>query len=377
VLTSASEFPLETANLSVRPFSALRDGREVEAWVLAGRGGLRLEVLTYGGIVSRLLLQEGSGQFVDVVLGPSALEEYLDNRPYFGAIVGRVAGRMTGAKFSLDGSDYAVSCNEPPNHLHGGTKGFDKQLWSATPASRADGAPSLRLHYRSRDGEEGYPGNVAVSVTYTVTDDNIFLVETCAEADRATPFSLTNHSYFNLGGEGSGSIADHTLQVYADDFIGTHEDLTLLDRAEPVEGRADDLREPRLLGDVLPLLSGGHGALYPVGKPAHPGALVPVARLTHPPSGRVLMCSTTNTHLQVYTASAFDGSIIGKSGLPYGKYAGICLECEGYANGANAPEMGDIILRPGAAQIHMTAYAFTTMEQRPPTGTDIEGGLAR
>jgi aldose 1-epimerase len=250
-------------------------------------------------------------------------------------------------------------------------------LWNATPLSRPDGAPSLRLHYRSRDGEEGYPGNVDVSVTYTVTNDNIFLIETSAEADRATPFSLTHHSYFNLGGEGSGSIADHTLQVYADSLIETHEDLTLLDRAEPVDGRWDDLREPRRLADVLPLLSRDHGALYLVRKPAHPGELVPVARLTHPPSGRVLTCSTTNTHLQVYTASAFDGSIIGKSGRPYERYAGICLECEGYANGANAPEMGDIILRPGETQTHTTAYAFTTMEQRPPTSADIEGGLAR
>jgi aldose 1-epimerase len=362
-------------SISVRPFGVLSDGSSVEAWLLRGRGGLTLEVLTYGGIVSRLLLPDGEGAVVDIVLGFHDLKRYLHGHPYFGAIIGRVAGRITGAKFRLDGHSYAVSRNEPPNHLHGGFRGFDKQLWKATPVGRTDHAPSLRLHYRSPDSEEGYPGNVDVFVTYTVANDNVFLIETSATTDRATPFSLTHHSYFNLAGEGSGSIANHTLQTYADSTIGTREDLTLLDRAASVEGQADDLREPRLLAEVLGSLASDHGALYPIQRSTTPGTLVPVARLTHPASGRVLTCSTTNSHLQIYTASAFDGSIVGKSGRSYEKYAGLCLECQGYANGANAPEVGDSILRPTMPHIHATAYAFTTIDPGPAIAPGLEGGL--
>ncbi len=348
-------------SINVRPFGCLEDGRLVESWSLSGAGGLTVEALTYGGIVTKLILPDRNGRDADVVLGFNDLGSYLQGHPYFGSIVGRVAGRMKGAEFHLEGRSFQLPCNEPPNHLHGGYRGFDKQLWRATTVVRPDHAPSLRLDYRSCDGEEGYPGNVDVSVTYTVTNDNVFLIETRATTDQATPFSLTHHSYFNLAGEGSGSIANHVLQIDADEFIGMNEDLTLSDCPETVEGTPNDLRIATPLAGRLTHLASDHGAMYPVRKPTAAGGVVKIAELTHPESGRVLTCSTTNTHLQLYTASALDGSITGKSGRPYAKYAALCLECEGYPNGANRPNLGDIILRPGAPQHHITAYAFSSL----------------
>ncbi len=348
-----------SSSLNVRLFGSLPTGEPVEAWTLTGASGLVLEIITYGGIVTKLLLPDGERRWVDVVLGLSNLDSYLAGHPYFGAIVGRVAGRISNARFQLAGRTYGLARNEPPNHLHGGVSGFDKKVWHPTPEVRPDGAPSLRLSYRSPDGEEGYPGTVSASVTYTITNDNSFVIDTMATTDHATPFSLTHHSYFNLAGEGSGSIENHLLQIDADECIGTDDQLTLLDKTEPMCGTAEDFRSPRLLADAIPLLMRNHGTLYPVRRSRDEHELVRVAQLIHLASGRVLTCSTTTSHLQIYTASGLDGSHIGKSGARYEKYAGICLECEGYPNGANVPELGNIILHVGTPQRHRTVYAFS------------------
>jgi aldose 1-epimerase len=350
------------ARLNSRTFGFLPTGESVEAWTLSGSGGLELEAITYGGIVTRLLAPDCDGRLADVVLGFNDLDSYVGGHPYFGAIAGRVAGRITGASFNLGGKTYELSRNDPPNHLHGGVQGFDKRIWSATPMDRSDGVPSLRLTYRSPDGEEGYPGTVDVTVTYTVTSDNVFLIETEAVTDQPTPFNLTHHSYFNLAGEATGSIADHELQIRADESVVTDKHMTLLPRCGSVTGQGNDFRHPRRLQAAIPLLFQNHGDLYlipktssnnPISKPLH------VARLVHPGSGRVLDVSTTETHLQLYTGAALDGSLTGKSGTQYAKHGGICLECEGYPDGVNAPSLGDIILRPGPPRLQTTAYALS------------------
>jgi aldose 1-epimerase len=350
-----------------RHFGSLLTGEAVEAWTLTGSAGLKVEAITYGGIVTKLLYPEGEGRWVDIVLGFNELQPYLEGHPYFGAIVGRVAGRISKASFAVDGNAFHLQTNEPPNHLHGGAQGFDKKIWTATALTTEEGAPSLRLTYCSPHNEEGYPGMVRVSVTYTITNENAFVIDTHACTDRPTPLSLTHHSYFNLAGEGSGSIAGHTLQVYADEFIETRENLSLADRLEPVDDLADDLRLPTPLAERLPRLTQDHGALYAVPRPAVTVQPVKIAELAHPASGRTLTCSTTNPYLQLYTASHFDGSITGKSGRPYEKYAGICLECEGYPNGASRPDLGDIILRPGTPQNHRTIYAFSSQPGKEST----------
>jgi aldose 1-epimerase len=352
----------------------LPSGEPVEAWTLTGASGLIVEAITFGGIVTKLLYPQGDGDWLDLVLGFEDLQPYVEGHPYFGAIVGRVAGRLSNSRFDVDGETFQLTANEGPHHLHGGLRGFDKRIWTAAARTLEDGSPSLKLSYCSPAGEEGYPGTVRVEVTYTVARDNTFVIDTYACADRPTPLSLTHHSYFNLAGEGSGSIAGHTLQILSDRFVEANEDLSLSDRLRSVDGLYDDLRQPVALEERLPRLAHGHGALYAVPEARVPGEPVKIAQLTHPESGRVLTCSTTLPYLQLYTASAFDGSITGKSGRRYGQYAGLCLECEGYSNGASRPDMGDILLRPGAPQRHRTLYAFSSPRENSSRSVDEQKG---
>jgi aldose 1-epimerase len=358
------------ATLNSKSYGLLSDGQSVEAWTLAVPSGLTVEVITYGGIVTRLLVPDRNGNLDDVVLGCADLNGYLAGHPYFGAIAGRVAGRITGAAFHLEGKTYRLARNDPPNHLHGGVHGFDKKVWSATPVDRADRAPSLRLSYRSPDGEEGYPGNVDVTVTYTVTHDNTFQIESNATSDRPTPINLTSHSYFNLAGESAGSIADHELQIFADESVAADESMTLLGRLESVTGRGNDFRRPRRLGEAIPQLYQNHGDLYLLS--GHPSAapnseLARAAQLVHPRSGRVLNVFTNEKYMQFYTGSHLDGSITGKSGARYSRHSGLCLECHGYPDGVNTPQLGDIILRRNAPQHRATAYAFSTTSELGPS----------
>ena len=344
--------------ISSRIFGLLPAGQTVEAWTLTGRGGLELEAITYGGIVTRLLAPDRNGSAGDVVLGFNDLDSYLGGHPYFGAITGRVAGRISDAAFTLDGNTYRLARNDPPNHLHGGVEGFDKRIWSATPVDREDGAPSLRLSYHSPDGEEGYPGNVRVTVTYTVTHQNEFLIESEAVSDRTTPLSLTHHSYFNLAGESSGSIADHRLEIFASEFVPVDEYLTATGRLESTSLHGNVFQAPRRVGDVIGLLFQGHGDLYAL--PRQNGSEPRLAaRLEDPESGRVMTVSTTENYLQLYTGSHLNCSTRGKSGFVYARHAGICLECEGYPDAANAARREEILLHPRQIQRHATAYAFS------------------
>jgi aldose 1-epimerase len=359
-----------------RVLGQLPSGESVEAWMLTGSGGLQLEVITYGGIVTRLLAPDREGRFADIVLGFRELESYLAGHPYFGAIIGRVAGRIAGARFTLDEKTYELAPNQAPNHLHGGVEGFDKKIWTATPMDVPYGGSSLRLSYRSRDGEEGYPGTVDVTVTYTITGDNCLAIHTEAVTDRPTPFNITHHSYFNLCGEGSGSIADHELQIHADQYVPVDEHLTLLGRYRSVSGQANDFRESRRLGAAIPNLFLNHGDLYLLrksGSGRFSAELAPAACLVEAHSGRALNVSTTETHLQLYTAAALDGTLTGKSGVRYGRHAGICLECHGYPDGANAPLFSDNILRPERPQRHTTMYAFSTV----PASASFSGHITQ
>lgn len=345
--------------LSVRAFGRPPDGTEVQAWTLVNTQGLLLEVITYGGIVTRLLAPNRDGRVADVVLGFNTLDAYLAGHPYFGAIIGRVAGRITGGQFTLGERNYQLAVNNPPNHLHGGRVGFDKRVWNAEALPQAKGFTALRLRLHSPDGEEGYPGNVETSVTYTLTDQNEFILETAVTTDQPTPISLTHHSYFNLSGEGSGSVADHEIQIHADNYAPTDEAMTFLGRRSPVDQAGNDFRRPRRLAEALPHLLRAHGDLYFVRRAGSESqALVPAARVSDPQSGRVLEVRTTEECLQFYSGVSLDGSLQGKSGRPYGPHAGFCLEAEGYPNGINRPALGDIVLRPGETRRHTTVYSF-------------------
>ncbi|HEX8372475.1 MAG TPA: aldose epimerase family protein [Chthoniobacterales bacterium] len=339
-----------------RPFGFLPTGEPVELYTLANANGMSVSILNLGGIVTALRVPDRHGEYADVVLGFDNFASYLAPHPYFGAIAGRVAGRITDAVFMLDGETYSLPRNNPPNHLHGGVRGFDKHLWSASPSTHPNGDESLRLSRVSPDGEEGYPGNVSVAVTYTLTSSNALMLETEATTDRSTPFSLTQHSYFNLAGEGSGSAENHVLQIHAEAYAPTNGQMTLLGRRESVTD-ANDFRQPRRIGEVIPGLHQGHGDLYFL-----PGdGLHEIASLTDPASGRRLTVSTTEACLQFYTGRFLNGTLVGKSGRAYGPHAGLCLECEGYPDGANTPSLGDIILRPGKTLRQTTIYAFSNV----------------
>lgn len=311
------------------------------------------KVITWGGILTSLCVPDRHGRLADVVLGFDSFAPYLAGHPFFGATTGRIAGRVPGGKLNIDGTIYQLPLNDGHNHLHGGVTGLDKRLWRAET-----GTNFVKLRYLSPDGEEGYPGNLDISVTYTLTEDNELVIESEATADQATPLSLTHHSYFNLAGAGAGTIEDHEIQVFADLAMELDDSLAPLGRAFSLDGTAGDLRQPRRLGDAIPELFHHHGNLYLVRRAAGE-TLVPVARVTESTSGRVLDVRSTETCMQLYTSSHFDQPITGKAGKTYSRYGGVCLECEGYPDAVNTPGFGDILVRPGTPQRHTTVYAFS------------------
>jgi len=347
--------------MTSRAFGSLPSGEAVEACTLANDSGASVEILTYGGIVRSLRVPDRRGRIDDVVLGFESLGGYVASHPYFGAVVGRIAGRVTGGLLSVNGRIFSVPCNEGLNHLHGGRHGLDKRLWKALRVDRDDGAASVRLSYKSPDGEEGYPGNVTIAVTYTLTASNELVFETEARSDAITPISLTNHSYFNLAGEGSGPVLGHEIQVAAEDYVPADATLTLSDRREPVSGRGADLIRPRRLEDALPGLTGAHGDLYLLRRASEPRPSMPTfaARVSEAQTGRVLVVRTDDACLQFYAGVGLDGTIVGKSGRAYGPHAGLCMECEGYPNGSAVGGFGEIMVNPGRPQLRRTIYAFS------------------
>lgn len=341
-------------------FGRLPDGQLVEVYELVGGRGISARILTFGGIVQGLRVPDRDGHLADIVLGGAELDFYLRRHPYMGCITGRVAGRITGGKFLLGDREYALEVNNPPNHLHGGVHGLDRRIWRAEP----EGEDTLRLFYRSPDGEEGYPGNIDITVTYRLTGDGELVFETEVASDEPTPVSLTNHTYFNLAGEGSGPVDDHCVQILAEAYVPTDANLTLSGIARGVAGTAADLRQSARFGDFVPHLHLQHGDHYllPGG-----GILATAARARHPGSGRALEVRTDESSLQFYTGVALDGSFTGKSGRPYEQHHGFCLECHGYPDGIAHPEFGEILVLPGQPRRRTTFYAFDIVPDHEPS----------
>ncbi|KXU36183.1 hypothetical protein AXK12_03990 [Cephaloticoccus capnophilus] len=338
----------------------------LKTYTIQNEAGASADILNYGGIITALRVPDRAGVLGDVVLGFAKPEEYLaepykkNSCPYLGSILGRIAGRVTGGKLRLpNGRTYELAITDGPNHLHGGVCALDKRLWEVKHTA----PDSITLFYHSPDGEEGYPGALDITLSYTLRHDNALVVETTAinRSDFATPLSLSQHSYFNLAGEGSGDVLDHEVQILADHIIPPLDDtLTLSGALTSVAGRADDLRKARRLGDVVSGLFLEHGAHYFLrAKALTPDWPELVARAYEPKSGRQLEVLTNDCGLQFYTGSGLNLSCVGKSGLPYGPHAGLCFECEGYPDGAHRPELGDILVHPGTPQRRSTIYAFS------------------
>lgn len=353
---------------SCQSFGRLPDGREVRLFTLQNASGARADITDFGGIVVRLLMPDRTGRLDDVVLGFGSVEPYVTCTTYFGALIGRFGNRIGGCRFTLDGTTYTMAGNNTPAGipctLHGGNIGFDKVLWSATPFS-APGAAGLRLTYLSHDGEEGFPGNLSVTVEYRLTDANELRIDYSATTDKATPVNLTNHSYFNLRGEGRGDVLGHIVSLRAARFTPVTPGLIPTGELAPVAGTPLDFAAPRTIGARLaaqhPQLEYANGYDHNfVVDPAPAGKPAPAAEVYEPETGRVLEMFTEEPGFQFYSGNFLDGSLTGKGGRAYGQRSGFCLESQHFPDSPNQPAFPSTILRPGERYRTATVYRFST-----------------
>jgi len=343
-------------------FGTTPDGKAVDIYTLINAHGIEVRVMTYGAIIVSLQTPDKNGRFADIVLGYDSLEGYLAHNFFFGAIVGRYGNRIAKGKFTLDGKEYTLAKNNPPNSLHGGRKGFDKVVWQAVPFQKS-AEVGLALTYASHDGEEGYPGNLKATVTYTLNDKNEFSIDYHATTDKATPINLTNHSYFNLAGEGSGDILGEELMLNADNLTPVDATLIPTGKIESVKGTPFDFTKPTAIGARINdkneqmVFGGGYDHNFVINRPG-PG-LVLAARAYDPTSGRVLVVDTTEPGVQFYTGNFLDGST-GKHGHPYIKRSAFCLETQHYPDSPNQPGFPSTILKPGQTYKSTTVWRFST-----------------
>lgn len=345
-----------------QPFGHLPDGSAVELYTLTNPHGLKVRIMTYGATLVALEVPDKNGLLADIVLGHDALEGYLDpaKNPYFGSIVGRYGNRIAKGRFSLDGVDYQLATNNGPNHLHGGIKGFDKVLWSAEPLEE-ERAVGVKLTYLSPDGEEGYPGNLRVTVVYWLTAEDEMKITYEAETDRATPVNLTHHSYFNLAGEGQRDILDHELMLNADYFTPVDEKLIPTGEIAPVVGTPWDFTRPKRIGAEIASVPGGYDHNFVLR--GQPEELRLAARVTEPSSGRLMEIWTTEPGLQFYSGNFLDGTIAGKGGQVYQKHFGFCLETQHFPDSPNQPHFPSTILRPGQKYSSLTLHKFSVVKE--------------
>lgn len=340
-------------------FGATKAGVEVRRFVVVGAGGLGLEVIEHGASIRCLCAPDRWGRLADVMLGYPDLLSYEADPFYLGAVVGRSAGRIRGGAFELDGVRHQLSRNGGEHHLHGGVHGFDKAVWRGEPFTSGSAA-GVVLRHLSPDRDEGYPGTLEVSVTYTVTPGNVLSVDYRGVADLATPVSLTQHSYFNLAGEGSGDVLGHELTVFADRYTPLAPDLLPTGAIAPVEGTPLDFREAHLLGERIGSdheqlrIAGGYDHNFVLGR----GGLVPAARLVERGSGRTLEVHTTQPGMQLYTGNFLDGALPAKRGRRYRPRAGVCLETQHFPDAPNQPAFPSSILRPGEELRSRTEFRF-------------------
>ena len=349
-------------------FGHMPDGTAVDLFTLTNPSGMEVRVMTYGAVIVSIKTPDRHGRVDDLVTGFDALEGYLTRSRFFGAVAGRYANRIANARFSLDGHTYELAANNGKNHLHGGVRGFDKVVWRGSSFAR-DGNVGVVLTHTSPDGDQGYPGTLNASVTYTVTPRNDLIVDYAATTDQATPINLTNHSYFNLAGDGRGDILNHVLTIDADRYTPTDETQIPTGELALVEGTPFDFRQPTPIGARIDAdneqIRRGHGydhnfvlngwtagARGVNDQPRH------AARVTDPSSGRTLDVATTEPGLQLYTGNNLDGTAVGKNGHVYGRRTSLCLETQHFPDSPNHPSFPSTILRPGVQFRSRTVFTF-------------------
>jgi aldose 1-epimerase len=358
--------PEASVTVSSEPFGRLPDGTAVDLFTLRNETGIEVRAINYGGIILSLRTPDRDGQLGDVVLGYDALAGYLEETPYFGAIVGRYGNRIAGGRFTIDGTTYALARNDGSNHLHGGIVGFDKVVWSAAPFEAGDSAGVIFL-YRSDDGDEGYPGTLDVTVTYTLTADDALVFDYRATTDAATPVNLTQHTYFNLAGDGSGDVLDHVLTIEADRYTAVDGALIPTGAIAPVDGTPLDFTTPMAIGARIDAdheqlrLAGGYDHNFVLNRDG-PG-LVHAVHVVAPSTGRTLDVHTTEPGVQFYSGNFLDGSITGKAGHVYHRRYGFCLETQHFPDSPNRPAFPSTILRPGEEYRSTTVLRFGVSEE--------------
>jgi len=349
-------------NVEVKPFGEIPGGQKVDLYTLTNSGGLKAEIMTYGAIVVSLQVPDRGGNIDDIVLGYNNLDAYVKNNPYFGAIVGRYGNRISKGKFTLDGVQYTLATNNGENHLHGGIKGFDKVVWQAEPIKYRDWV-GVKLTYLSKDGEEGYPGNLNCTVTYTLTGRNELKIEYLATADKPTVVNLTHHGYFNLTGC-QRDILGHELMLNADLFTPVDAGLIPTGELRPVKGTVMDFTRSTPIGaridsDYEQLkFGGGYDHNWVVNWGGR--SLMLAARVYEPTTGRVMEVLTTEPGIQFYSGNFLDGTITGKNGIVYKHRYGFCLETQHYPDSPNKPNFPSTVLRPGEKYQTTTVYRFST-----------------
>ncbi|HOW24966.1 MAG TPA: aldose epimerase family protein [Bacteroidales bacterium] len=351
------EMKTSTMNITKEDFGVLPDSTKVCLFTLTNANGGKMKVTNYGGIITSLEMPDRNGQLADIVLGYDRLDGYLRDTPYFGAIVGRYGNRIAKGRFLLDGQQYTLPQNDGENTLHGGIRGFDKVVWDASEL-RDSASIGLRLHYLSRDGEEGFPGNLEVQVEYRLTNSNELVIHYLAITDRATPVNLTHHSYFNLKGAGNGSVLDHLMQIQASAFTVVNENLIPTGELRDVAGTPMDFNTPARIGERIIQVGSdpkGYDHNYVLSRP---GLDQVSARVSDPVTGRIMEVLTDQPGMQFYSGNFLNGSITGKQGKKYEQYYGFCLETQHFPDSPNQPSFPSAILRPGEEYRSTTVYRF-------------------
>jgi len=356
----AQSKPLKTNMLnSEKPFGQTPNNEAVTLYTLKNSKGMEVQIMNYGAIITKIMVPDKNKVIEDVVLGFDSMADYIKDSPYFGAVVGRYGNRIAGGKFNLDGKNYSLAAQNNGQHLHGGLKGFDKKVWKTL--SQKPG--SLTLSYLSKDGEEGFPGNLEVQVTYTLTEDNAIAMDYTAKTDQATVLNICNHSYFNLTGNVKRDVLDHTIQLNAPFFIPVDKVLIPTGEVKSVKGGPFDFTSPKKIGleinaaDEQIAFGGGYDHCYAFDKA--PGAYAKIAHVEEPVSGRVMEVFTTEPGVQFYTGNNLDGHLIGKYGAKYNKRTGFCLETQHYPDSPNKPNFPSTVLRPGETYTSKTVYQFS------------------
>ena len=347
-------------------FGTTPEGEPVDLYTLINPSGMEVRAITLGGTITSIRVPDREGTFDDVALGFDDLEAYLKNPPFFGSIIGRYANRIARGRFVLDGKTYNLAINNPPNHLHGGNRGFNKVVWKAESFKKDETVGIIFMH-TSSDGDEEYPGNLSLRVTYTLTPLNALEVEYEASTDKATPVNLTQHTYFNLAGEGSRDILGHELTIHAGRY--TPVDSTLIPTGElsSVEGTPFDFRMPTTIGarieanDQQIRFGNGYDHNYVLDRAPGESGLFPAAHVVEPTTGRMLDVSTTEPGMQLYTGNFLDGTLKGKGGHTYARRTGFCLETQHFPDSPNKPQFPDTILRPGETYRSKTVFTFSVI----------------